>query len=252
MKLNKPVFLNALRCLGDAPVRLVITGLLLLIFYAFAGGGMTVNGNPITGLGSLVTGGNSLLLMILWLLGLGLISRDISGGSIQLVLLRPLSRNSYVLSKWASLASVGLAVLVFIHLAFLVHHGLDGAGAGPEGLALLFAAQVIQVAAAAAVITLFSTVPMQFGELGLLILCAVLMAMLKVVNLRLGLPALDQALDAAWRVLLPKVTYSPTFVDKGTGDLLAGLAVNAGVAVAGLAGAMALLARREFSYAESA
>jgi ABC-type transport system involved in multi-copper enzyme maturation permease subunit len=240
--LNKPVFLNTLRSQMDAPVRLVIAGLLTLLLYAFVSGGMMVNAAPISGIGSLVSGGNSLVTMLLWLLGLGLISRDISSGSIQLVLLRPLTRASYVLSKWAALVSVGVGVLLFMHLSYVLHHGADAEAVA--SLALLFAAQCLQVAAIAAVIALFSTVPINFGELGLLILCSLVFAMLKLLNLRYGLTLIDQTLGYAWRVLLPSVA-SPEHR-----DLIASLVFNVAVAVAALSGAMALMARREFSYAE--
>jgi len=246
--LNKPVFLNTLRSQMDAPVRLVIAGLLVLLLYFLVSGGVMVNAAPISGVGSLVTGGNYLLTMLLWLLGLGLISRDISSGAIQLVLLRPLTRASYVLSKWAALVSVGVAVLLFMHVAYLAHHGVDAEAA--SSLVLLFAAQCLQVAAIAAVIALFSTVPINFGELGLLILCALVFLMLKLLNLHYGLALMDQFLGYAWRVLLPSVAFAPDSADSGSGDLLASLAFNAAVAVAALSGAMALMAQREFTYAE--
>jgi ABC-type transport system involved in multi-copper enzyme maturation permease subunit len=240
--LNKPIFINTLRSQMDAPVRLVIAGLLTLLLYAFVSGGMVVNAAPISGIGSLVSGGNSLLTMLLWLLGLGLISRDISSGSIQLVLLRPLTRASYVLSKWAALVSVGVGVLLFMHLSYVLHHGADAEAV--TSLVLLFAAQCLQVAAIAAVIALFSTVPINFGELGLLILCSLVFAMLKLLNLRYGLTFVDQTLGYAWRVLLPSVA-SPD-----SRDLMASLVFNAVVVIAALSGAMALMTRREFSYAE--
>jgi len=246
--LNKPVFLNTLRSQMDAPVRLVIAGLLALLLYLFVSGEVRVNAAPISGIGSLVSGGNYLLPMLLWLLGLGLISRDISSGSIQLVLLRPLTRASYVLSKWAALASVGAAVLLFMHLSYVAHHGVDAEAV--SSLALLFAAQCLQVAAIAAVIALFSTVPINFGELGLLILCALVFMLLKLLNLRYGLALVDQSLGYAWRVLLPSVSLDPGAADSGFKDLVASLIFNAVVAVAALSGAMALLARREFTYAE--
>lgn len=249
MTLNRPIFLNTLRSHLDAPVRLIIAGILLLIFYGITGNGLSINGAPMMGVGLLVGGGNWLLTAMLWLLGLGLISRDISGGSIQLVLLRPLSRPTYVLSKWAALASLGWAALIFIHGAFLARQGMEGISAG--SLALLFAAQCAQVAAVAAVIALFSTVPMNYGELGLLILCLLGYAGLKLANLKAQVPGLDSVLGWAWRCFLPSVAYSPSFADSGHGDLLLSLALNAAVTVAALAGAFALLARREFSYAES-
>lgn len=248
MKLNKPIFLNTLRSQRDAPVRLVIAGFLALLLYAFVSGGVTVNATPISGAGSLVTGGNYLLTTMLWLVGLGLISRDISSGSIQLVLLRPLTRASYVLSKWAALSSVGVALLLFMHISYLVHHGVDAEAV--SSLVLLFAAQCLQVAAIAAMIALFSTVPINFGELGLLILCALVFLTLKLLNMHYGLTLLDQALGYAWLVLLPSVALTSDFADSSSGDLIASLAFNAVVAVAALSGAMALMAQREFTYAE--
>lgn len=243
MKLSRPLILNSLRSQLDAPLRLVIAGLAMLILYTFTSGGISLNGTPLAGTGALLTGGNSLLSAVLWLLGLGLISRDISGGSIQLVLLRPLSRASYVLSKWAALCGIGLALLLFIHLSFLLHQGLSAPDAA--SLPLVFAAQALQVAAVCAVITLFSTVPINFGELGLLALGALILGMLKGMNYRWNSAALDQALGVAWRILLPSV-------GDGTTRLLTSLPINAGICVAALAGAMALLQRREFSYAEQA
>ena len=246
MTLNKPVYLHALRAQSDAPLRLVLAALLLMGLYAFVANGITVNGTPLSGIHALVNGGNSLLLALLWLLGLGLISRDISSGSIQLVLLRPLSRASYVLSKWAALFSFGLAVLLFMHAAYAAQHPLDADGLGQQ--ALLLSAQAVQVAAIAAMIAFFSTVPMRFGELGLLAVLGAGLTLLKLMNLRWQLQALDQALGFAWKLLLPGAD-APDAPDQA---LWTGLALNAAIAVAALAGAMALLRRREFSYAESA
>lgn len=246
MRLNKAVFLHALRGQSDAPLRLALAGLLLLVLYAFVGNGVTVNGTPLSGIHALVNGGNSLLPALLWLFGLGLISRDISSGSIQLVLLRPLSRASYVLSKWAALASFGVAVLLFMHAAYALHHSFSGQNAVELGL--LLGAQLVQVAAVAGIIALFSVLPVRFGELGLLSVLGVVLVLLRLMNLRWRLDALDQALAFAWKVLLPGAD-APDAPDNA---LWTGLGLNAAVAVASLAWAVALLRRREFSYAESA
>lgn len=248
MILNKPVFLNTWRSQADGLVRLVIAGLLAIVLYSLVSGEAMVNGTPISGIGSLVSGGNYLLTMLVWLLGLGLISREIRSGSIQLVLLRPLTRASYVFSKWAALASAGVVVLVFMHVAYLAHHGLEADSIA--SLVLLFAAQCLQVAAIASVITLCSVVPINFGELGLLILCLLIVAMIKLLNLHYGLTVVDQGLAYALRILLPSVTFTPDSANDGQGDLIAGLVFNAVVAVAALVGAISLMARREFTYAE--
>jgi hypothetical protein len=153
-----------------------------------------------------------------------------------------------VLSKWAALSSAGIAVLLFMHAAYLAHHGIDGEVA--PSLFLLFAAQCLQVAAVASVIALFSTVPIKFGELGLLMLCVLIVLILKLFNLRYSVVFLDQVLDFAWRVVLPSVVFAPNDADTGHGDLMISLVFNAVVAIATLSGAMALMARREFTYAE--
>ncbi len=246
--LNSAIYLNTLRSHVDTPVRLVIAGFLLLLLYLLVSGGVSVNATTMSGIGSLVMGGNSLLSMLVWLLGLGLISRDIASGSIQLVLLRPLSRASYVLSKWAALTSVGLIVLVMMYGTYLARHTMTIDSTVP--LILLFAAQCVQVAAIAAVITLFSTVPMKFGEFGLLILSALLLLTLQLLNLRYGVAILDAAVTLAWRILLPNVTITPAFANGAYQELIVGMALNSGVAVVGVAGAVGLMRWREFTYAE--
>jgi hypothetical protein len=119
-----------------------------------------------------------------------------------------------------------------------------------SSLVLLFTAQCLQVAAIASVIALFSAVPIKFGELGLLMLCGLVVLMLKLLNLRYGVVILDQALGYAWRVLLPSVNLASSFADSGSEDLVVNLVFNAVIAAAALSGAMALMARREFTYAE--
>jgi hypothetical protein len=68
---------------------------------------------------------------------------------------------------------------------------------------------------------------------------------LKVLNFKLASELLNQALDLAWRALLPELDF-----DGGLGHLASSAAFNAGVLVAALAGAIAVLRRREFTYAD--
>ncbi|HXB96763.1 MAG TPA: hypothetical protein VNZ54_01840 [bacterium] len=243
MRLSKAVFLHALRSQADARVRLALAGLLGLVLYAFVGGGISLNGMSVSGIDALLKACNSLLLLMVWLLGLGLISREAASGSLQLVLLRPLSRPSYLLSKWATLVGLGWALLLLTHAAFLAHQGLGGVDGATY--AAILGAQALQLAAVAAMVALFSCVPIAFGELGLLALLAAAFLVLKVLNFRLQSPALDQALGLAWRALLPGVDY-----DGGLGSLMEGALFNAGVLLAALGGAVALLRGREFTYAD--
>jgi len=243
MRPSKAVFLHALRSQADARVRLVLAGLLGLILYVFVSGGVTLNGMGMAGIGALVSACNKVLLLMVWLLGLGLISREAGSGSLQLVLLRPLSRPSYLLSKWAALASLGLVLLLLTHAAFLAHQGLGGADGATY--AAVLGAQCLQVGAVSAMVALFSCVPIAFGELGLLALFVAVFLVLKVLNFKLSSELLDQCLGLAWRALLPGVDY-----DGGLGSLASGAAFNAGVLLAALAGSVALLRGREFTYAD--
>jgi|GEM_PF-3457828 len=243
MRLNKAVFLHALRSQADARVRLILAGLLGLVLYAFVSGGVMLNGMGLSGIAALLKACNSLLLLMVWLLGLGLISREASIGSLQLVLLRPITRPSYLLSKWAALAGLAWALLLLTHAAFLGHQGLGGVDGATY--AAILAAQALQLAAVAAMVAFFSCVPIAFGELGLLALFAAAFLVLKVLNFRLASEALNQALDLAWRALLPGVDY-----DGSMGSLWSGAAFNGGVLLAALGGAAAVLRSREFTYAD--
>ena len=249
MRLNRPVFMNTLRCQADAPVRLVLAGLMGLMLYALVSGGVSLNAMQVSSSDALRWGGNSLMLAMLWVLGLGLIRGDVASGSIVLVLLRPLTRASYVLAKWVAAACVGLALVLFFHLVNLMHQEL--ATADPVMLLALAGAQAVQMLAAASVLVLLSAAPIAFGELGLFALLAVALLGLQLFNLRLGSPWLGQALVWLWRILLPRVWADGSM--EGVLPLAAlalNAAFNAAVAAAGLAGAVALIRRREFSYAD--
>lgn len=259
MRLNKPVYLNTLRSFLDAPLRLVLLALVLLAFYGLAAS----QGDPLQGslgmgpdgqaklLALMASLGNKVLTAMVWLLGYGLVSREASRGSIQLVLLRPLSRASYVLSKWAALVSLAWGATLAVHLIFLVRGWMPLLGPSQWGLVL--GAQLLQVAALAAVLTLLSCVPVGFGELGLLLLGWLGLLLLGAYAQRLDWVWLTQAADLGRRFLLPDIPGSglmATFAGTAQADFVGSLAFNAAVLGLALAGAIALLGWREFSYAD--
>jgi hypothetical protein len=249
MRLNKPVFLNTLRCQADAPVRLVLAGLMGLMLYALVSGGVSLNTLQVSSSDALRWGGNSLMLAMLWVLGLGLIRGDVASGSIILVLLRPLTRASYVLSKWVALACIGLALVLLFQAADLLHQEL--ATLDPLQVLGLAGAQGVQMLAATSVLVCLSAAPMAFGELGLFALLAVGLLGLDLFNLRAASPLLGQALVWLWRVLLPRVWVDGAMEGAlPLGGLALNAAFNLAVSAAGLAGAVALIQRREFSYAD--
>jgi hypothetical protein len=132
-----------------------------------------------------------------------------------------------------------------------------GAGNYSGALLMLLLAQSVQVLALAAVLTFLSCVPFDLGELGVALLAAVALWALGHYAGQLQWDWLDQLSTQAFHVLFPQITVNgPGMLGALTGavqdaDSLGSCFFNAGVTVAALAGAVALLARREFTYAET-
>ncbi|HTB21582.1 MAG TPA: ABC transporter permease subunit [bacterium] len=253
MRLNRPVYLNTLRWFLDSPPRLLCAGLMALLTYLVVGGmaHMEINGVSSEGMfdtpQALASAGDKILVLLAWILGVGLIRREISSGAIQLVLLRPLSRPSYVLSKWAALATLNALFLVFCWAVLILRGGILQADKAGD-LGLLFGAQVLQIFALAAVLCCLSCVPSKLGEMGTLVLAGIGILILSHYAESLDQAALRAAVDFLWKVLFPRVG---AFMDTDGSGAAMSLAFNAGVTVAALGGAMALLQAREFSYAET-
>jgi len=100
----------------------------------------------------------------------GMIGQDLSSGTLQLLLARPVTRAEYVLSKWAGAAGGAIAVVlvqVVVVLALVAAHGHapDFRAAG-----LFLAGDVVLAIGVAAVMALLSTLVPGFGDLGLLVL----------------------------------------------------------------------------------
>jgi ABC-type transport system involved in multi-copper enzyme maturation permease subunit len=252
MRLNRPVYLNTLRWFLDSPPRLITAGLMAFLTYLVVGGvaHMSINGVSSAGMfntpQALASAGDKILVLLAWILGVGLVRREVASGAIQLVLLRPLSRSSYVLSKWAALASLMLAFLVFSWGVLILRGGILQVD-NPGDLGLLFSAQVLQIFALAAVLTCMSCVPTKLGELGLMVLSGIGLLILAHYAESLDQAFLRSTVDILCKVLFPRVG---AFLDAdGSGTVLS-LAFNSGVTVALLGGAMALLRAREFTYAE--
>jgi hypothetical protein len=260
MRVSRPVFMNTLRWFLDSPARLVAAGLMMLFVWLVVGGAahIIVNGTPQTGVfdtpaSALARYGNVILTLVGWILGLGVIRREISSGAIQLVLLRPLTRADYVLSKWAALAALNLAFLAFLDAVLLLKGGGSLLNAG---LLAVILAQAGQVLALAAVITFLSAVPSGLGELGLLLLAGV--ALLVLGHYAQDQPWLTRLVDGGFKVLRPQVVvegnsafFGMIPLESASVDSVSSLLFNACVAAAALAGAVGLMARREFTYAES-
>ena len=102
-------------------------------------------------------------------LGAGVIGRDLSTGVLQLILARPVTRQQYVLSRWAALGSAGFGV-GFLGWLIVLPFSISSGGMN-IGEALL---RLVDIGFAAygfaAVITGFSALLPGFGDLAILLM----------------------------------------------------------------------------------
>jgi hypothetical protein len=101
------------------------------------------------------------------LLGAGSIGRDLTSGVLPLLFTRPLTRATYVLSKWlavSSVAAIGGVLALVIQASLLAYRGFAPA-ASAIGAAVF--ASVATAAGLAAVLVFLSTLVSGFGDLGL-------------------------------------------------------------------------------------
>lgn len=119
-----------------------------------------------TGRGGLVQLGNCYGAVLV--LAAGMVGQDLSSGTLQLLLARPVTRTEYVLSRWGAAAGgTILVVLLQLGLALLImaSHG----STPPVRDTLVFLGDNVAMAIGlAAVIALFSTLMPGLGDLGLL------------------------------------------------------------------------------------
>lgn len=260
---NRAVFLHSLRRFADGGARPAALGLLLLLVFALqgllvGGGQMQFNLNgaqlplewtPALRLRLLAGLGNPFFSGLSILLSLGLVRRDFREGGAQLVLLRPLSRASYLLSRWAAAAAVNAALVLLVHGLLLLRAGWSFLPA--QDWALLLLAQLLQSAAATALVALLSCT--RAGELAWLALGALGLGLAWVLLRQFSAAAAAELAGWGWHLLFPHIGLPERWLLGEEGPrLLESLPLHLGLAAACLAGGAALLQRRELSYAESA
>ncbi|MGH7442035.1 MAG: ABC transporter permease, partial [bacterium] len=257
MGLNKAVYLNTLRWFSASPARLVAGLLFMALAYTVLGGGsqILVNGMDAAAFlspGTLASWGDRVLWLLAWILGVGLVRREVQSGSLALLLTRPLTRLSYLLSKWAALATLLLVFVIFCHGTLLARGRVTFATPGESGLLL---AQTVQVLALAALLVCFSSLPLALGEWGSLLALVVALIVLGYYGGTHGWTALTDIKGFSFRVLFPKVADPGTpgvFLPGASGVNVAGsIGFNLGIVAGALGLSWLALERREFGYAQS-
>ena len=177
----------------------------------------------------------------------GAIGQDVSSGTLQLLLVRPVSRPSYLVSRWLAcvLATVGIVVLL-LALGTLV---LLARGTHPDGLDLvrIVLESASTAAGYAAVMIMLSTLANGLGDLGLYVGTYFIVQALDALATFKHWDALARACVEVRGVLGPQLPWE--WLVHGTPPSWFAFASWASTVTLALAVGIARLNRRELSYA---
>jgi len=159
---------------------------------------------------------------LVWLLGSGIIGRDMSSGVAHLLFTRPITRRDYIFTKWASLvAAVAgfqcLILLVWIfgkyiypatpHIAFPI---------APHSIGELLKELVFSIwitAVVSTVLILFSTIMTGWGDLALLLYVHVLVLVLSISPLKDNVSGFEVVIDWMLRIIWPGAKIGYQYVE---------------------------------------
>ena len=177
----------------------------------------------------------------------GAIGQDVSSGVLQLTFARPVSRPSYVVSRWLA---AGLATTAFVLLQILLATlalSWRGAPVGAADAARIVLEGAAMAFAGAAVMLALSAFVNGLGDLGVLLLCFVSAQVLSMISGQLHWDAVGITARFLSDTLFPKLDLGWLF---GRGAISwAELASWSSTLTLGLGVAIWRLNRRELSYA---
>jgi hypothetical protein len=204
------------------------------------------------------TGGRAvspLATLAVLVLAAGCVSKDASGGGLQMILCRPIPRSAYLMGRYTGilaafaaflLATVGLGIL-FARAAF----PLLGSRAVPIAwgeLGVQLAAAFLSAMAMAAAVLLFSTILPGYGDVLAFLLLTPLLGLPDLAAQILNAPWLRRAGELLRENLLPTLDWPSVLHGQNPLGAATGRWVLALVLY--LAAALAVFSRREFAYGQ--
>jgi hypothetical protein len=235
---NRALVLATLRQRFTSPIRLLI--LLLL-------GGtpmLAIVVAPRTGFAAL---GDCYFLALT--MAAGMIGQDLSSGTLQLLLARPVTRAQYVFSRWAAVAAGTFTIAALQTVVAAGIMALRGAPVPWDQAALFLANGALLAFGTAAVMALLSSLSAGLGDLGLLFLAFISAQVLEKVGMFKSWDWLARGAGELLRALKPELDLAP-FFHAGPVPWLALVSYLSTVTL-GLALAVVVMNRRELSYASS-
>lgn len=200
---------------------------------------------PVVGFSML---GDGFLLALV--VGAGLIGQDVSSGTLPLLLARPVTRPSYVASRWAG-ATLGTAILIGLQaLTAIALISVRGAHVPWRDAALFLGNGILTAAGTSALLVLLSSLMNGLGDLGLLLLLSISGQVIRMAGMLRSWAWLVRAGDELGRFVQPKLNLSP-FFGPAPVSWFEVVSYFSTVALC-LALAMVVVNRKELSYATSA
>lgn len=161
--MNRTIFLSTIEQRLRSPVRMALAGALLFLPLL----GMWFL--PVTGFMGLDNGFKFGLIV-----GAGIIGQDLSAGVLQLLFARPVTRMSYVVSRWLGCVTLAVGLTAFQILAGWLILQTRGMPVEADFALATGATQVLAAIGIVSVLTLFSSLIGGFADLGLYLLVTIL------------------------------------------------------------------------------
>ena len=182
-------------------------------------------------------------------LAAGMIGQDLSSGTLQLLLARPVTRAQYVFSRWGAVAAGTFLIAVLQALVAALIMALRGVPVPWVEAAQFLANGALLALGTAAVMALLSSLAAGIGDLGLLFLVFISAQVLEKLGMFKSWDWLVRGAGELLRVLKPQLDVAPLF----HGDPVAWFAVVSYLSTVTLCLGLAVVVmnRRELSYASS-
>jgi ABC-type transport system involved in multi-copper enzyme maturation permease subunit len=175
---NRTIFLSTIEQRVKSPVRMALAGALLFLPLV----GMWLL--PVTGFMGLDNGFKFGLIA-----GAGIIGQDLSAGVLQLLFARPVTRMSYVVSRWLGCVALAVAITALQILCGWLILQVRGMPMELDAALAYGATQVLTAIGIVSVLTLLSSMIGGFADLGLYLLATIFGGMMTIAG---------QVTGAAW------------------------------------------------------
>lgn len=233
--MNRTLLVAFLRQRFTSPMRV---GLLLIVTVFPLGAAILANDlAPLAGPASAIA----------LILSAGAIGQDVSSGTLQLLLVRPVSRPSVLLHRWLAsvIAAVGitLVLLLLATLALLAHKTQPNA----LDLVRMVLEAACSAAGSAAVMVMLSTLVGGIGDVGLFVAAMIVTQMFSGLAMLEHWGALARACNEVQGVLSPQLSWA--WILHGTPPSWFAITSWASTVTLALAVGIARFNRRELSYA---